>query len=99
VIIAEAISALKNGVPALVKDLYRHIAATKRIYEQLNQQTIYGTGSLYQLASEDLIVSGGGLQFPEKSKLMFVLSLVLTTFVVIPLVMLRNSMRRKKEEE
>jgi len=39
------------------------------------------------------------LQFPEKSKLMFVLSLVLTTFVVIPLVMLRNSMRRKKEEE
>lgn len=97
-IISEAIAALKNGVPSLVKELHNHISATKRIYQQLNEQTIYGTGSLYQLASQDLLVSGGQLQFPAKSKLMFVLTIVLTTLVVVPLVMVRNSIRRKREE-
>ncbi len=94
----EAITVLQRGIPDLVEALKGYIAATSRIYQQLNRQTLYGHGGLYRLVSEAPIRSGGQFHFPARSRLMYLLSLLLTTFVVVPLAMVRNSMRRRKEE-
>ena len=99
-IVAEALRALESGIPELVEALQNHIQITGRLYQALNQQTVYGSGVLYRLVSEKPLKAGGGvLQLPEKGKLIYVLALVLTSFVVVPVVMIRNSLREKREQK
>jgi len=89
---------IKQGIPVLMKQLRTITQISNRLQQQIGAQNRGNTSHLYLPASEKVAISGGHLSLAKREKLTFVLMLVLTTFIVIPVVMIRNSMRNKKEE-
>lgn len=90
---------INKGVPLLLSQLRTITQISNRLQQQIGAQNRGNTSRLYLPASEKMTVSGGHLTLAKREKLTFVLLLVLTTFVVIPVVMIRNNVRNRQEEE
>ncbi|MBL7004084.1 MAG: hypothetical protein ISR69_08665 [Gammaproteobacteria bacterium] len=88
---SQTINLLNKRIPELLDVLSGYLSASKRIYELLDQESISGNGSLYQLNGSGVVVSGGYFSAIKQSLIVYFIILFLTTIVVVPWKMIRNS--------
>jgi hypothetical protein len=87
---------VEQELPGILDKLGNYLDATQRIYKQLSSEHIGANSYLYRSISNAPYIEGNSTGVIKRKILILAALLVLTTIVVIPLLMIRNSLRNRK---
>jgi hypothetical protein len=87
------IERIKNKLPSVLSQIGEYLDVTQRIYKQLSLENVGATGLLYRPITSEPFQKPALTDFKHQS-LVLVAILFLTTVVVVPLLMIRNAMKR-----
>jgi hypothetical protein len=92
------LSRAEEVLPKIVAQLRDYFDVTARIYKQLSLESVGGTQKLYAPISHKVLVDKAGVDI-KRTVLIWAALVFLTLMVVVPLVMIRNAMRKRSSEE
>ena len=94
----EYLQRAEQKLPTILEQLRNYYNINWRIYEQISRDRIGSVGYLYKDAHQGVLRAGTGIN-PKRIILIYIALMAAMTFVVVPVVMIRNAMRDRALRE
>lgn len=83
-------------IPEILDQLREYYRINERIYDQISRERVGSVGYLYKDGHQGVLRAGTGLSL-KRTALLYIALMAAITFVVVPLVMIRNAMKQRGE--
>lgn len=94
----EYLQRAEKTLPVILERLRNYFNINWRIYEQISRDRVGSVGYLYKDAHQGVLRAGSGVDLKQVI-LMYIALIALTTFIVVPVAMIRNAMKDRNRRE